>query len=67
MASGLDSTKTAARPSHEAIENTSGTVPGLNETAQQRLDREAMELAKRGQNQEHVDAGKIPGSSIFTK
>ena len=67
MASGLDSTKTAARPSHKAIENTSGTVPGLNETAQQRLDREAMELAKRGQNQEHVDAGKIPGSSIFTK
>jgi hypothetical protein len=67
MASGLDSTKTAARLSHEAIENTSGTVPGLNETAQQRLDREAMELAKRGQNQEHVDAGKIPGSQIFTK
>ena len=67
MASGLDSTKTAAQPSHEAIENTSGTVPGLNETAQERMDREAMELAKRGQNQEHVDAGKIPGSSIFTK
>jgi hypothetical protein len=67
MATGLDSTKTAAQPSHEAIENTSGTVPGMNETAEQRLDREAMELAKRGQNREHVDAGKIPGSSIFTK
>ena len=67
MASGLDSTKTAAQPSHEAIENTSGTVPGMNETAEQRMDREAMELAKRGQNREHVDAGKIPGSSIFTK
>jgi hypothetical protein len=39
----------------------------MNETAEQRLDREAMELAKRGQNREHVDAGKIPGSSIFTK
>jgi len=42
-------------------------VPGMNETAQEKLDREAMEMAKRGQNQEHVDAGKIPGSSIFTK
>jgi hypothetical protein len=39
----------------------------MNETAQEKLDREAMEMAKRGQNQEHVDAGKIPGSSIFTK
>jgi hypothetical protein len=67
MASGLDSTKTTARASHKAIEDTGEAVPGLNETAQQRMDRLAMDMAKSGQNEEHVDAGKIPGSSIFTK
>ncbi len=67
MANGLDSTKTAARPSHEAIESSGGEVTGIGETAAHRLDREAMESAKRAQNRIHADEGKNPGTSIFTK
>lgn len=67
MASGLDSTKTAARPSHEAIESSGGEVTRIGETPAQRLDREAMESAKRAQNRIHADEGKNPGTSIFTK
>jgi hypothetical protein len=65
MATGLDSTKTADRPSHEAIECTGGEA--TEGTAQERLDREAMESAKRAQNRIHEDETKNPGSSIFTK
>ena len=67
MAIGLDSTKTAARPSHEAIESPDNVADAGVLTPQQRLDREAMESAKRAQNRIHADEGKIPGSSIFTK
>jgi hypothetical protein len=65
MAAGLDSTKTADRPSHEAIESTGGEAE--NQTPEQRLDHEAMESAKRAQNRIHDDETKNPGTSIFTK
>lgn len=65
MASGLDSTKTADRPSHEAIENTGGIAE--DETPMERLNQEAMESAKRAQNRIHADEAKNPGTSIFTK
>jgi hypothetical protein len=65
MASGLDSTKTADRPSHEAIESDEGEA--IDSTPEQRLDREAMESAKRAQNRIHDDETKNPGTSIFTK
>jgi hypothetical protein len=67
MASGLDSTKTAARPSHEAIESSGGKATQEGETPLQRLDEEAMESAKRAQNRIHDDEGRNPGTSIFTK
>jgi hypothetical protein len=60
MASGLDATKTPARPSHEAIESSGGH-------AKENLDREAMETAKRAQNRIHDNETKNPGNSIFTK
>lgn len=65
MASGLDSTKTADRPSHEAIESSGGEAS--ERTPQERLDHEAMESAKRAQNRIHADETKNPGTSIFTK
>jgi hypothetical protein len=65
MATGLDSTKTADRPSHEAIESTGGEA--TEGTTEQRLDREAMESAKRAQNRIHDDEDNNPGTSIFTK
>lgn len=65
MAGGLDSTKTADRPSHEAIESSGGEA--TDSTPEKRLDHEAMESAKRAQNRIHDDEGKNPGTSIFTK
>jgi len=67
MASGLDSTKTGARPSHEAIESTGGNATGVAETPMERLDHSAMEMAKRAQNQIHADEETNPSDSIFTK
>jgi hypothetical protein len=67
MAIGLDSTKTADRPAHEAIESTNGKADAAAETKQQHLDHEAMESAKRAQNRIHDDETKNPGTSIFTK
>jgi hypothetical protein len=67
MASGLDSTKTGARPSHEAIESTGGNATDAAESPRRRLDHEAMESAKRAQNRIHNDETKNPGSSEFTK
>jgi len=67
MASGLDSTKTGARPSHEAIESTGGNATNATETPRKRLDHEAMESAKRAQNRIHADETKNPGTSEFTK
>jgi hypothetical protein len=67
MASGLDSTKTPARPSHEAIESTGGNATDAAESPRRRLDQEAMESAKRAQNRIHDDEQKNPGNSEFTK
>jgi hypothetical protein len=68
MAQGLDSTKTPARPSHEAIEGR-GSEDDLEtgKADQHKLDQVAMRGAKRAENRILDDEGKIPGSSIFTK
>ncbi|HXS11257.1 MAG TPA: hypothetical protein VN734_01025 [Acidobacteriaceae bacterium] len=66
MASGLDSTKTPARPSHEAIEPTGGNADAA-ETPRKRMDHEAMESAKRAQNRIHDNEQKNPEDTIFTK
>lgn len=66
MAQGLNSTKTGARPAHEAIEsNASATEVG--KTAQQRADNEAMQSAKRAQNRIHDNESETPGNTMFTK
>lgn len=66
MAQGLNSTKTGARPSHEAIEqNSSATEVG--KTAQERADAAAMESAKRAQNRIHNNENQTPGNTMFTK
>ncbi len=61
MAHGVDATKTPARPSHEATE-----ISG-EESDSSKLDKAAMEGAKRAQNRIHSDETQNPGSSEFTK
>ena len=67
MASGLDSTKTGARPSHEAIESTGGNATDAAGSKREHMDHQAMESAKRAQNRIHDNETKNPGNSEFTK
>lgn len=68
MAHGLDSTKSPARPSHEAIEGRgSGDELTDNKSEHEKLDVNAMRGAKRAQNRILNDEGDVPGSTIFTK
>jgi len=66
MAQGIDSSKTAARPSHEAIEQDSSATE-VGESAQRRLDQIAMESAKRSTNRIHAAEETVPGETIFSK
>ena len=66
MAQGLNTTKTPARPSHEAIENKSAaTLAG--KTDEEKLDHIAMQGAKRAENRIHSNEETTPGNSIFSK
>jgi hypothetical protein len=65
MAQGLDSTKTGARPSHEAIEEES-TATEVGKTDEEKLNHAGMESAKRAQNRIHSDEETTPGNTIFS-
>jgi hypothetical protein len=68
MAHGLDSTKSAARPAHEAIEGRgSGDELTDHKSDHEKLDVKAMRGAKRAQNRILNDEGNVPGSTEFTK
>jgi hypothetical protein len=68
MAHGLDSTKSAARPAHEAIEGRgSGDELTDRKSEHEKLDVNAMRGAKRAQNRILNDEGNVPGSTEFTK
>jgi hypothetical protein len=66
MAQGMNSSKTGARPSHEAIEADSSATE-VGKTDEQKLDHVAMESAKRAQNRIHSNEETTPGNSIFSK
>jgi hypothetical protein len=66
MAQGLNSTKTGARPSHEAIESEAPATE-VGQSKQQKLDHAAMESAKRAGNRIHSNEETTPGNSVFSK
>ena len=66
MAQGLNSTKTGARPAHEAIESNASATE-INKTPQQKMDDAAMQSAKRAQNRIHENEEKTPANTIFSK
>lgn len=66
MAQGINSTKTAARPSHEAIKQEADATEAGN-SPQTQVDHIAMEAAKRSGNRIVGNEEKIPGSTIFSK
>jgi hypothetical protein len=66
MAIGVNSSKTAARPAHEAIEsNADATMVGKSN--KKKIDHAAMESAKRAENRIHENEEKNPGNKMFTK
>jgi len=67
MEQELNSSKTAARPSHEAIEDKVGTSKLTDKTEREKIDQVAMKGAKRGENRILRNEEKIPGSTIFSK
>jgi len=67
MEQDLNSSKTAARPSHEAIEDKIGTNELTERTEEQKIDQAAMRGAKRAENRILNNEDEIPGSTIFSK
>ena len=66
MAQGLNSTKTGARPSHEAIESdTAATEVGKKPI--EKMDHAAMESAKRANNRIRANEETTPEDKMFTK
>ena len=66
MAQGLNSTKSAARPSHEAIEDET-TADESSKSDQERMDHAAMQSAKRAGNRIVSNEEATPGNSVFSK
>jgi hypothetical protein len=66
MATGVNSSKTGARPSHEAIESDAdATMVGKSD--RKKMDHAAMESAKRAENRIHQNEERTPGNSVFSK
>ncbi len=63
----LNSTKSAARPSHESLETHTGDATDAAKSSEEQMDRVAMEGAKRAQNRIHADEQRNPEDTIFTK
>ena len=67
MAQGLDSSKMAARPSHEAVETAGEDSIDDFKSDEKKMDNVAMRGAKRAQNRIVANEEEIPGSTIFSK
>jgi hypothetical protein len=67
MAHGVDSTKTPGRPSHEALEKGAEEVTEAGKSEEHKIDRAAMQGAKRAENRIKANIDSTPGNSIFTK
>ncbi len=67
MEQDLNSSKTAARPSHGAVEDEIGTNKLTGKTEQAKLDQIGMKSAKRAENRIMNNQENIPDSTIFSK
>jgi hypothetical protein len=67
MEQDLETSKTAARPSHGAIEDKIGTSKLTDETKHEKIDQAAMKGAKRAENRILNNDENIPDSTIFSK
>jgi hypothetical protein len=67
MAHGLDSSKTPARPAHQAIEKASENSIDAFKSQHRKLDNLAMRMARRAQNRLIDNEHGNPGNTLFSK
>ena len=67
MEQDLMTNKTAARPSHGAVEDEIGTNKLTGHDEEKKIDQVAMKGAKRAENRMVNNEENIPGSTIFSK
>ena len=67
MEQNINSNKTPARPSHEAIESKLEDSKLEGRTDQERMDQVANKAARRANNRIVYDETNLPGKSEFTK
>lgn len=67
MEQNLNSNKTPARPSHQAIDTKLRDGKMVDKTDEERLDQTAMKAAKRAENRIAGDEERLPGDTIFSK
>ncbi|HWB33113.1 MAG TPA: hypothetical protein VG714_08080 [Acidobacteriaceae bacterium] len=67
MEQNLNSNKTPARPSHNAVEDKVGSSTVAGKTAQERIDQTAMKAAKRAENRIVSNEERVPADTMFTK
>ena len=67
MEQNLNSNKTPARPSHEAIDTKLRDGKLVDKTDEERIDQVAMKAAKRAGNRIAGNEERVPGDTIFSK
>ncbi len=67
MNQSLNSTRSASSPGHEAVMSDTPDATEKSKTEEEKIDRTAMELARRGQNRIHGAEEVSPESTIFSK
>ena len=63
----LNSTKSAVRPSHEAIVSNTGDATDVTKTDEKKMDRAADEMAQRATHRIHHGEERNPEDTLFTK
>ena len=67
MEKDINSNKTVARPSHNAVDTKLHDGKLANKTEQQRMDQTSMKAAKRAENRIVDNEQRTPGDTMFTK
>ena len=67
MEKDINSNKTAARPSHNAVDTKLHDGKLVSKTEQERMDQTAMKAAKRAENRIVSNEQRVPGDTMFTK
>jgi hypothetical protein len=63
----LNSTKDAFSPAHQHLQQNAPEAVTVNKTDEEKMDKMAMESARRAENRISNNAERIPGDTIFSK